>query len=63
MLTDDPDLLVWSGDYHSGSVKSNMVYESILANMYHKQPEWWFKVIWKSKAPQKVKCFTWLLIN
>ena len=45
MLSDDLDFLVWSGDIQSSSVKANMVYESILAHMYHKQPKWWFEVI------------------
>ena len=59
---DDTDLLVWSGDKKTCSVKNFLVYESILSQLHLYQQEW-YSVIWKVKIPQKVKCFMFLFIK
>ncbi|KAK6791693.1 hypothetical protein RDI58_010774 [Solanum bulbocastanum] len=56
-LTERKDLLIWKNDT-KGQFSVNSIYKELNKNA-GQETDWPWKMIWKPKAPYKVKCFMW----
>jgi hypothetical protein len=57
------DSLCWSKNPHNGSYIVKLGYKAWLEENSETQLKWWWKPLWKIKAPPRCKLTLWLALN
>jgi hypothetical protein len=65
ILLDDEssDTLCWSYNQKEGSFTTKLGYKAWQEERLQVQPKWWWKTLWKRKAPLRCKISLWLAMN
>jgi hypothetical protein len=64
ILTQDvEDSLCWSCNPRDGSFTTKLGYKAWQEERKNVQPQWWWKILWKSKAPLRCKLLMWLALT
>jgi hypothetical protein len=60
---DSEDSLCWSKNTQNGSYSVKLGYKAWLEDNFVTHPKWWWKPLWKLKAPPRCKLTLWLAMN